>query len=331
VIATPVAGRLARIDLKEGDIVAPRMVIARVDPLPIDSRERNELQARVGAAEASYREAGAMVAQSRVALEQARRELERAGSLSSEGLISRQQLEIAENTEMNRAKELEAARFRAQQAAFEIEAAKSGLLAFEPVESSTPKSINIYSPVRGRVLRLFEKSERVVTAGTPLLELGDPASLEIVIDILSADAVKVKAGTPVIIEGWGGETPLRAQVKYVEPAAFTKVSALGVEEQRVNVIAEFIDPPGQLGNNYRVEARILLWEGKDLLRVPLSALFRNGEGWSVFVVENKRAGRHDVEIGHRSTFEAEILRGLEEGSRIILYPTNQLKEGTLVE
>jgi HlyD family secretion protein len=185
--------------------------------------------------------------------------------------------------------------------------------------------------VRGRVLRVIEKSERVVTSGTPIVVVGDPSKLEVVVDLLSTDAVKVRPGTAMLLENWGGEAAIRARVRTVEPSAFTKVSALGIEEQRANVVADFVDPPAPLGDGYRVEARIIIWEAESVLKVPSSALFRHGDGWSVFVVESGNAVRREVEIGHRSQFEAEVLKGIEEGAQVVLHPTNQISDGSRVE
>ena len=182
----------------------------------------------------------------------------------------------------------------------------------------------------GRVLRVIEKSERVVPAGTPILTLGDSKQLEIVADVLSTDAVKIQPGMPVFLEGWGGDHPIRARVRLVEPGGFTKVSALGIEEKRVNVISDFVDSPGPLGDGYRVETRTVIWSGEKVLKVPQSALFRQGQGWSVFAIEGGRAKRHDVEIGHRNQAEAEILNGISAGEEVILHPSNQLNDGARV-
>jgi HlyD family secretion protein len=180
------------------------------------------------------------------------------------------------------------------------------------------------------VLRVLEEYERVVTAGTPLLELGDLNQLELVVDLLSTDSVNVQPGTHVWVEDWGGDTTLRARVRRVEPSAFTKVSALGVEEQRVNVIADFIDAPVPLGDGYRVEARIVIWQGESVLTVPLSALFRCGESWCVCTAVDHRARLRRVALGHRNSVSAEVLDGLREGALVIRYPTEELREGTRV-
>jgi len=179
-------------------------------------------------------------------------------------------------------------------------------------------------------LRLPEKSERVVASGTPLLVLGDPTRLEGIVDALSTDAVRVRPGMPVLLEGWGGDRPLRAVVRVVEPYAFTKVSALGVEEQRVNVVADFVDPPGPLGDAYRVDARIVVWSADKVLKAPASVLFRSGNGWAAFVVDGGRARRREVRVGERSAREAQILGGLKAGDLVIRYPSNEISDGIRV-
>jgi HlyD family secretion protein len=190
--------------------------------------------------------------------------------------------------------------------------------------------IELRSPVDGKVLRVVEESERVVQGGTPILSVGEPGRLEIVTDVLSTDAVNIRPGALVLLEGWGGDHPIRARVRLVEPAGFTKISALGVEEQRVNVISDFVDPPGPLGDGYRVECKIVTWTGQDVLKVPLGAVFRRGQGWGAFVVDAGRAKLRDIKIGHRNESEVEILSGLTEGQKVILHPSNALRDGTRV-
>jgi HlyD family secretion protein len=180
------------------------------------------------------------------------------------------------------------------------------------------------------VLRVHEESECIVLAGTPPLALGDPAEIEIVVDVLSAAAVKIHRGAALWVEDWGGEKPLGATVRRVEPSGFTKVSALGVEEQRVNVIGDLVDTPDGLGDGFRIEARIVVWQADDVLRVPTSALFRHWEGWAVFVAEGNVARRREVEVGARSPFEAELLAGLEPGERVVLHPSDRLVDGVRV-
>ena len=192
------------------------------------------------------------------------------------------------------------------------------------------KLVAIRPPTRSRVLRILEKSERVVPFGTPIIVLSNPKKIEIVVDLLSTDAVKVKSGAPVIIENWGGPAPLRARVRTVEPYGFTKVSALGIEEQRANVIADFVDSPDGLGDGYRVDARIVIWQSPSVLKLPASALFRNGPELNAFVIESAWARILLVEVGHRNASEAEIVKGINEGAEVILHPSNDLKDGARV-
>lgn len=327
-VAAPIPGRLMRVEFEEGDLVGQNQVVALIDPLPLSQREREEVLARVEAAEAAKRQADARVGHARADYELARRDRHRAEGLARDGVISTQALEQAHNAELTGAEELEAARYSARVAESEVKVARAGLVSLQPGNGG--RIVQIRSPVSGRVLRIQEKSERVVQPGAPILTLGDPAKIEVVVDVLSTDAVKIKPGADVFLEGWGGDRPLRARVRLVEPSGFTKVSALGVEEQRVNVIADFVDPPGPLGDGYRVEVRIVVWSAENVLKVPASAVFRRGQGWSVFLIEKGRARPRDVEIGHRSETEVEILRGLNEGAQLILHPSNQTRDGLRV-
>ncbi len=193
-----------------------------------------------------------------------------------------------------------------------------------------PFAYNVYVPENGILTKIFVISEGIVQAGTPIAEVSKPSQLEIVADVLSADATKVRPQMRVLIENWGGEGSLPARVRTIEPQAFTKVSSLGVEEQRVNIIADFEKPPDRVGDNYRVDMRIVLWEGKDVLRVPSSALFRQGDDWSVFVIERSRARSRKVEIGNRSPSFVEILGGVSEGESVILHPPNSVADGIRV-
>jgi HlyD family secretion protein len=335
VIAAPVAGRLSRISLRRGDLLKRDAVIARIEPLPLaplDPRQLAEARARVVAAEELKHQAEAIVERVSADCEQARREYERAERLLETGDIARQEFERVRNTARTCQKELEAAQFKARAAASEVEVAKAALLAVEQAgQSGQAAVVFVRAPARGQVLRVIEESERVIIAGAPLVEMSNPSNLELVIDVLSTDAVKVNPGAPVWIENWGGEEALQAKVRLIEPSAFTKVSALGIEEQRVNVIADFVDPPGPLGDGYRIEARIVIWESENVLLVPASALFRHGQGWSVFVIENGRARQRKVEVGHRTAFDVEVRQGLTEGTEVILHPTNQITDGLRVK
>lgn len=330
VVTAPVEGSLARVELHDGDRVTRGQVIALLNPLPLDPRQKEESAAHLHSAEALKREADERVERAQADYEQQRRDRERAERLFATGDISAQTFELRKSAETASLKDVEAARFKAQAAAYEVDATRAALLAVDAQRAEADRVVPVHSPVAGRVLRVVEKSERVVGAGAPLLILGDNSRLEVVIDVLSADAVKIKAGAPVLLEGWGGPQPVRARVRVIEPYAFTKVSALGVEEQRVNVVADFVDRPGPLGDGYRVEARIVVWEKDDVLKVPVSALFRNGQSWCVFVLEGGRARRREVQTGQRATDEVELLQGLQEGAEVILHPSNLLNDGVRV-
>ena len=322
VVAAPVVGRVARIALREGDEVRNGGVVARVFPVPLDPRARAEARAQLDAAEDAQRAAATAVMQARLAQDQAYRARQRAERMALENAIATADREQAELEQATRARDLESAEFRAQAAAHDVEMARAAL-----VGGTGP--VEIRSPVAGRVLRVYEPSERVVSAGAPLVEIGDPSRLEIVADLLSTDAVRVPAGARVLIVGWGGDT-LRGRVRLVEPSAFTKVSALGVDEQRVNVIADFVDSPGSLADRYRVELRVVIWQSDSVLAVPASALFRQGDGWAVFVTHGGTARLRTVLVGHRTAFDAEVLRGLEIGDVVIRHPSDRVTEGVRV-
>lgn len=328
VITAPVAGRLARIELHDGDAVKQDQVVALIAPLPLSIRERNEQAARIAAAGSQRRAAEELVRHGLEDLAQARRESKRVERLVKEGFMSSQVAEQARNAEVTIANEVEAARFRATAAAAEVRLAKSGLIA---VQDGADALFKIRSPVAGRILRIADASERVVAAGTPLLTLGDLGKLEVVIELLSTEAVKVKPGMPVILDGWGGSQSLKARVRRIEPYAFTKVSALGIEEKRSNVVADFVDAPRELGDGYRVNAKIVVWSADAVNKVPASALFRCGEAWCAFVVEKGVAKRRIVKIGQRNAQEAEVLDGLALGETVIRHPANQLDEGVRVK
>ncbi|HEX4955995.1 MAG TPA: efflux RND transporter periplasmic adaptor subunit [Thermoanaerobaculia bacterium] len=327
VISAPVAGTLKRIALHEGDEVAAGQVVAELDPLPLDARSRREAEARLAAARAARREAEAGIATAKAAHDEAARTLERLGRLAAEGVAAKDDLDRAETAARQGASELEAARFRAEAARYDVESARAALL-----EAAAGGVIPLRSPVAGRVLEVCEECERVVAAGASLVEVGDPAELEVVVDVLSSDAVSIPLGAPMQLSSGGlGATPLAGRVRRVEPSGFTKVSPLGVEEQRVNVIGDFVDPPAGLGDRYRIEAKIVLWQAEDVLKVPAGALFRAGEGWAVFTIENGRARQRAVTLGHRNPDEAELLAGLREGEEVIVHPRDRVADGGRVE
>ena len=339
VVAAPIAGRVARLTLEPGDPVQPGTVVARMHPVPLDPRTRAEAAARLEAAQAALREASAQVGNARAALEQAQRTAARSRQLGRSGTIGKEEQELAELDETTRGKDLEAAQFAEKAAAYNLEAARAALMApggdgnqalVAACESGEPGCIELRSPVAGRVLRVPEKSERVVSPGTPLLEIGDPQQLEIVVDLLSTDAVKVHPGATMLVEEWGGPEPLAARVRRVEPSGYTKLSALGVEEQRVDVVADFTGDTGGLGDGYRIEARIVVAEADDALLVPSSALFRRQGEWHVFAVAGGRAMLRPVKIGRGTPQQTEVLDGLSAGDEVVLHPSDQVADGVRV-
>lgn len=335
VVSAPLSGRLSRVELHPGDpIKAKETVLASIapaDPALLDPRARAEAEARVKAAEAAEHRALPDLERARAADQMARSDLERAQQLRGSGAISHQEFENAELKARTAAEELKSAEFALQIAAFELEQARAVLNPGDHPDSGT--HFEIRSPVNGEVLRVFQESESIVQPGTQLVEVGDPRDLEMEIDVLSTDAVKIKPGDKVIVEHWGGPAPLLGRVRVVEPAAFLKISALGVEEQRVNVIADFIDPPEKratLGDAYRIEARIVISEAADVLKIPASALFREGEEWAVFAVEGGRAKLRAIQVDRRNDLEAEVLSGLRENESVIIHPGDQLHDGVRI-
>jgi HlyD family secretion protein len=326
VIAAPVAGRLERLTLREGDQVSRGQTVAWIAPLPLDSSSRRIATARLQSAVALRNEATSRVDQAKIALEQARNLERRREALLAGGAISPELREQAVADTRSRAEELDAALARVRAARADVEGAQAALL---PSNSAVGK-VRVQSPVRGHVLRISEQSERVVAASTPILELGDAAALEVIADVLSSDAVRIRPGNAVEIAEWGGDHPLVGRVRLIEPSAFTRVSALGVDEQRVNVLVDIPDPPSSLGDGFRVEIRATVWESNDVLRIPSSALFQRGGGWAVFVVEAGRAHRRNVEVGHRTGAVAEITSGLRAGEQVILFPSDKVDEGSRV-
>ena len=329
-VAAPVAGRLMRIELRDGDRVDSGQVLARIAPAPLGARERSEAQARVAATEALQGEADEHARRAAESLAQARRERERVERLSKDGFVSPQALDRVRSDEVRAVNDVEAGAARARSAAAEVRAARAALLAQAAARGDASALVSVPSPVAGRVLRVADPSERVVAAGTPLMTVGDVARLDALIELLSSEAVRVAPGMPVLLEGWGGDAPLRARVRMVEPFAFTKVSALGVEEKRTRVVADLLDPPGALGDGYRVEARIVVWSAEDVLTVPASAVFRCADAWCAFVVDGGRARRRTVDIGQRNASQVQVLGGLGEGQAVVRHPGNDLEDGARV-
>ncbi|MFO0608105.1 MAG: efflux RND transporter periplasmic adaptor subunit [Polyangiales bacterium] len=334
VISATVTGNLRRSELHAGDEVAAGAVVARivpVDPTPLDARSRAEAVGRVRLAEAALRQAQSGVERARGAADFARNDLERLRRLGAAGAVAANDVTVAEFADRSRRDELASSQFAARAAEYELANARA-VLARATQAAPSGDEIDVRTPVRGRVLRVLQASGGVVTAGTPLVEVGDTTALEIVVDLLTADAAQVLPNAAVRVEGWGGDA-LNGHVRMVEPSAFTRVSALGVEEQRVNAIVDLYEPPERwraLGDGWRVEARITVWEAERVTAVPLGALFRRAGDWCVFVIENGRARRRPVAVGHRGGDRVEVTRGVRDGERVIVHPPDRLEDGEAV-
>lgn len=330
VVATPVAGRIDRISFLEGHRVNKGDLLARVHPSPADPRVTGISRGELQAAEARQADAAALLQKAQLVNAQADTELKRAVRLLSGGAISEEEVERARLAATSAARDLDSAQAAFRVAEAGVAAARAALIGVNP-EATGGALVEVRAPSAGRVLRVFQQSARVAEAGTPLIELGDAAVLEAMIDVLSEDAVRIQPGNPVTIDQWGGDAAIQGSVRLVEPQAFTKVSALGVEEQRVHVLADLIDPPAALGVGYRLEAHIVVWSADGVLRVPQSALFQREGDFSAFAVVGGRAERRKVRIGHQSSEVAEILEGLREGDRVILYPSALIEAGVRVQ
>lgn len=325
VVAAPVAGRLVRVELHEGDAVAPGAPLAWIAPLPLSPAEAEQARARLIAAEASQRASTADLARARAARAQARRETLRAEQLLAQRFVSGQALEQARLAEeAAQATEL-AARERVAAADAEVRNARSALYATR--DSANP--VALVAPAAGTVLRLVEQSERVLAQGSPVVVVGDPSRIEIVAELLSNDAVQVRPGMKASVSAWGGAA-LPARVRRVEPAAFTKVSALGVEEQRVKVVLDLDAPAPGLGDAYRVETRIELAHRPQALVVPKAALFRSGSEWRVFLIDRDRLLVRSLGVGLQGAEVVEVLEGLNPGDRVVIYPAASLAAGAKV-
>lgn len=337
VVSAPVTGQLLRVPLKPGTAVTPRAtVLAKIQPMqpaPLDARAYAQAQAEVRSIDDRLSADREKISELRAELALAERDFARTSDLSSRGFVSKASLDRARSArDRGRAAVAEAVR-SAEATAHNLEAARAALLS----SAAAPKGetpVNVTSPVAGYILRVPQESERAVVAGTPLVEIGDPRQLEIVTDLLSSDAVRVKPGAAVLIEDWGGERALKGRVRLVEPYGFTKVSALGVEEQRVNVIIDFVEPfeaIQRLGHGYRATVHIVTWSAPDVVKVPISALFRTGGEWSVFTVDREgRASLKKVRVGHMNDQEAEVLGDLTIGARVLLHPSDKVRNGVKV-
>lgn len=338
VVSAPLSGRLTRMRLKAGDPVRSGMTVASLSPAApamLDARTARELAERANAAQATLAAVRARVGRAEAARDQARADVRRVSKLHAEGFLAVAALEQAELAQRVQAQDLEAARFARDAATHDAAQARAALMrARDGASIVRPgSSWEIQAPVDGRVLRVLQESETVVSIGTPLLEIADPTDLEVVIDVLSTDGVRIPPGARVALDAGAG-LQLAGWVRCVEPAAFTKVSALGVEEQRVNVIVDLVSSPDRwrsLGDQFRVDARIVILERSDVVLVPVAALFRDGDSWAVFVAAGNRAEKRDVRIGARSQSEAWVESGLSSAERVIVYPSDSVSDGTRVK
>jgi HlyD family secretion protein len=346
-VSAPIAGKLLRISHPFGDhgisrhvgdlVTADETVVAVMQPTApgfIDARSREELQAAVASADAAVKQAEAEIRRLQAALEFSRTGLQRAQALARTQTISAQALDKAKfDVETNEAA-LNSAKAQLEVRQFARNSLAARLIdPTSPAASTNPACcVQISAPVTGRILRIIQDSEAVVQAGTPLIDIGDPVDLEVVADLLSTDAVQIKEGAPVRIDGWGGP-PMQGRVVRVDPAGFMKVSALGIEEQRVRTTIDFADPSetwSRLGHDYRVIVHVSVWSAEDVLTVPVGALFRQGEDWAVFAIKDGRASTTIVKIGQRNGRMAEVLSGLSAGDRVILHPSDRVRKGVSV-
>lgn len=373
VVSAPLNGRILRISMDPGDKVeAGKTLLTMIeprDPELLDARSVAQAEARVKAAEATLKQVEPELERSRAAQSLAEAEATRMRQAFRGNGVSQSELDTAEYTLRQRGEELRSTKISEEIARFELEQAQAALMRSRPrpdraggtaartaakrSEDAVPNGdgnspeetgaavenesngwdFPIYSPINGSVLRVMQESSAVVTPGTSLVELGDPSDLEVEIDVLSRDAVKIHPGDLVLLEHWGGAAPLKGRVRVVEPSGFTKISTLGVEEQRVWVIADLIEPSEQrktLGDGFRVEARIVIDEAQNVLRIPTSALFRSGNQPAVFQVINKVVHEKAVEVGRQNGQEAEIMKGLAEGDQVVLHPSDQVEDGVKV-
>ena len=337
-VNAPIAGRLLRVGLKAGDnVVAGKTVIGTIEPPQPqfhDSRSNAELEAKVRASEAGRALAMADLERAKADFKFAQREQERNQELSKIGAVPDRILQQSDRDAKMREAAVTVAESAVNQRISELELAKASLGAPTDIEGPlTAPSLEVRAPVSGRVLNVLKESESIVAPGMPIIQLGDVTKLEVMLEMLSEDAVKVREGASATLEGWGGKE-LTARVRRVEPSGFTKISALGIEEQRVRVLLDFIGPPETwqvLGNGYRVNAKIVIWNGDNIVKVPMGSLFRDGNRWACYVVSENSAHLTHLEIGHFTDAEAEVLDGLVEGASVILHPSDRISNGIPVK
>ena len=340
IISAPVDGVACRQHLDVGDEVTQGQVLLGITPLEsqvLDPRTRVQTEAQVAAAESALHAAEQQAEAAEAAAKLAVIEHERLKPLLEKGVVSSDAFDKASTQVQTTAAAQRSADFQVEVARYELQAAKT-VLEYTAADRIAAKGeveerIPVASPINGRVLKVTRECEGPVRTGDTLIEVGDPTVLEVEVDVLSADAVKIKPGMKVLFERWGGEQPLEGVVRLIEPVGFMKISALGVEEQRVLVISDFTSPAEQwqrVGDGYRVEAKFILWHEDDVLQVPASSLFRYKEGWAIFVVKDDHAERRVVKVGQRNGLVAQILEGVNEGEAVVNHPSDDVEDGVRV-
>lgn len=338
VISAPISGYMRRIVARVGDPVQKGETVVVLEPLrsqALDPRSKAEAEAVVYAAKAALNAAQEKERAAAADADYIGKRSERIAKLYSKGYAAKDQFDQTES-ELNKSRAVrDSAKAAADVARFEFDRARATLQNFNPVKRIANQStVYISSPVSGNIFKIYRESEGTVNTGEPLLDIGNAENLEVLIEVLSLDAVKIKKGTPVLFKRWGGEEPLLGLVRVVEPAGFTKISSLGVEEQRVLIIADITSPHDTwrvLGDGYRLEAHFIVWEGKDVLQVPASALFRSGKEWAVFVNDNRRARERAVEVGQRNGLTAEIISGIKANEKVIAHPDESISDGSRIK
>ena len=334
-ISSPVAAYARRIKLNVGDRIKQGQSLLQLEPLPsavLDPRSRAAAKARIEAAKATFKASREQASAAQAEAELAQLEYNRIVNLCKVQCASKDEEDQALTKLRSSQAMQQSAQFAADVANHELEAAETAL-AYAGATNGE-QQLTIASPINGSVLKILRQSEGVIRAGEPLIEVGNPTQLEVEIDVLSSDAIKISPGSKVLFKRWGGEQNLKGRVRTIEPVGFTKVSALGVEEQRVLVIADLTSPPEQwqrLGDGYRVEASFILWQKDDVLTLPSSSLFRLKEDWAVFTIENNTAKRTKVKIGQRNGLSAQVLSGLNQGQQVVTHPSEAVKDGIEVE
>lgn len=336
-IAAPVNGMTCKMHLKVGQYVNKDQTLLSISPLPapvLDARARAAAQQKVASAKAALSSAKQQANASQASASQAALEAQRLKPLLTKGLISQDQYDKAKTLSQSAQANLRSAQFQVDVAKHELEAALTTLQYSNNSNTDDLEHLEVTSPIDGQILKVSRECQGPVSIGEVLLEVGNPDALEVEVDLLSADAVKLEAGMKVIFKRWGGEHDLQGRVKLIEPVGFTKVSALGVEEQRVWVIVEFTSPLKawqRLGDGYRVEAEFILWQQDQVLQVPSSAVFRHQSGWAVFAIKDSVARLQNIQPGKRNGLWVEVISGLENGHQVINHPNDKIEDGTKVK